>query len=181
MSQRLKDIDYIGVILWVFRAAIILLVVVGIFNKVVRGYGTQYTASDWVDFVGSGLSQGSLYALIALGYTMVYGILFMINFAHGEFFMAGRHDFHGVGSHCPGFRRIYERPANPLYDHCHGRFNGHGNGHFSANRTHRLSSAAQGTAACAAYHGHWRLLLLAVLLSWLVRFCHHPFSRPRNI
>ncbi len=89
MSERLKDIDYIGVILWIFRAAIILLVVFGIFNKVIRGYGTDYTASDWVDFVGSGLSQGSLYALIALGYTMVYGILFMINFAHGEFFMAG--------------------------------------------------------------------------------------------
>jgi branched-chain amino acid transport system permease protein len=89
MSERLRDIDWIGVILWIFRAFIILLVVVGIFNKVIRGYGTQYTIDDWVDFIGSGLSQGSLYALIALGYTMVYGILFMINFAHGEFFMAG--------------------------------------------------------------------------------------------
>ena len=36
-----------------------------------------------------GLSTGSIYALIALGYTLVYGILFMINFAHGEVFMAG--------------------------------------------------------------------------------------------
>ena len=36
-----------------------------------------------------GLAQGSIYALIALGYTLVYGILFMINFAHGEVFMAG--------------------------------------------------------------------------------------------
>ncbi|MBN2469531.1 MAG: branched-chain amino acid ABC transporter permease [Anaerolineae bacterium] len=36
-----------------------------------------------------GLAQGSIYALIALGYTLVYGILFMINFAHGEIFMAG--------------------------------------------------------------------------------------------
>ena len=36
-----------------------------------------------------GLSSGSIYALIALGYTLVYGILFMINFAHGEVFMAG--------------------------------------------------------------------------------------------
>jgi branched-chain amino acid transport system permease protein len=89
MSQRLKDIDYIGLVLWIFRAFIILLVVVGIFNKIVRGYGVDYTIDDWVDFIGSGLSQGSLYALIALGYTMVYGILFMINFAHGEFFMAG--------------------------------------------------------------------------------------------
>jgi branched-chain amino acid transport system permease protein len=89
MAKRLQGIDYIGAILWIFRAFIIIIVVVGILNKVVRGYGTQYSATDWVDFIGSGLSQGSLYALIALGYTMVYGILFMINFAHGEFFMAG--------------------------------------------------------------------------------------------
>jgi branched-chain amino acid transport system permease protein len=36
-----------------------------------------------------GLAQGSIYALIALGYTLVYGILLMINFAHGEIFMSG--------------------------------------------------------------------------------------------
>ena len=36
-----------------------------------------------------GLALGSVYGLIALGYTMVYGILFMINFAHGEVFMLG--------------------------------------------------------------------------------------------
>lgn len=37
----------------------------------------------------NGLSLGSIYALIALGYTMVYGILKLINFAHGEVFMIG--------------------------------------------------------------------------------------------
>src|SRR5258708_13656542 len=37
----------------------------------------------------NGLTLGSLYALIALGYTMVYGVLLMINFAHSEIFMAG--------------------------------------------------------------------------------------------
>jgi branched-chain amino acid transport system permease protein len=36
-----------------------------------------------------GLALGTVYGLIALGYTMVYGILFMINFAHGEIFMIG--------------------------------------------------------------------------------------------
>ena len=35
------------------------------------------------------LQLGSIYALIALGYTMVYGVLTMINFAHGDVFMAG--------------------------------------------------------------------------------------------
>lgn len=37
--------------------------------------------------IANGLSLGSLYALIAIGYTMVYGILRLINFAHGEIFM----------------------------------------------------------------------------------------------
>lgn len=37
----------------------------------------------------NGLIKGSLYAMIALGYTMVYGILGIINFAHGEVFMIG--------------------------------------------------------------------------------------------
>ena len=36
-----------------------------------------------------GLALGTVYGLIALGYTLVYGILFMINFAHGEIFMIG--------------------------------------------------------------------------------------------
>ena len=38
----------------------------------------------------NGLSLGSLYGLIAIGYTMVYGIVQLINFAHGEIFMIGR-------------------------------------------------------------------------------------------
>src|SRR5437868_157416 len=37
----------------------------------------------------NGLSKGSIYALIALGYTMVYGIIELINFAHGDVFMLG--------------------------------------------------------------------------------------------
>ena len=46
----------------------------------------------YASFVGaffSSLQLGSLYALIALGYTMVYGIIRLINFAHGEVFMVG--------------------------------------------------------------------------------------------
>ncbi|MFN0148588.1 MAG: branched-chain amino acid ABC transporter permease, partial [Dehalococcoidia bacterium] len=50
----------------------------------------------WVDQVANGLTTGSLYALIALGYTMVYGVLQMINFAHGEVFMLG--SFAGYGT-----------------------------------------------------------------------------------
>src|SRR5574341_105216 len=45
--------------------------------------------SFWFEQTRNGLTTGSLYALIALGYTMVYGVLRMINFAHGEVFMIG--------------------------------------------------------------------------------------------
>lgn len=37
----------------------------------------------------NGISLGSIYALIALGYTMIYGILKLINFAHGDIYMLG--------------------------------------------------------------------------------------------
>jgi len=42
----------------------------------------------WEYFFG-GLTRGAIYALIALGYTMVYGIIELINFAHGEIYMIG--------------------------------------------------------------------------------------------
>ncbi len=43
----------------------------------------------WGLQIGNGLTLGGVYALIALGYTLVYGILFMINFAHGDVMMVG--------------------------------------------------------------------------------------------
>jgi branched-chain amino acid transport system permease protein len=44
---------------------------------------------DFLQHTVNGLSLGAMYALIALGYTMVYGVLKFINFAHGEIFMLG--------------------------------------------------------------------------------------------
>jgi branched-chain amino acid transport system permease protein len=44
---------------------------------------------EFIQHIVNGLSLGSIYALIALGYTMVFGILQLINFAHGEVFMLG--------------------------------------------------------------------------------------------
>ena len=49
----------------------------------------RYSGDFWIDQIVNGLGQGAILALIALGYTLVYGILRMINFAHGEVFMAG--------------------------------------------------------------------------------------------
>jgi branched-chain amino acid transport system permease protein len=54
------------------------------------------SAEFWSDQVVNGLTTGSIYALIALGYTMVYGVLQLINFAHGEVFMVGA--FAGYGT-----------------------------------------------------------------------------------
>jgi branched-chain amino acid transport system permease protein len=48
-----------------------------------------YGPDTWVRFAIAGLVLGSVYALIAIGYTLVYGILFMINFAHGDIMMIG--------------------------------------------------------------------------------------------
>ena len=47
----------------------------------------RYGREEWFSFVAFGLTIGAIYALIALGYTMVYGILRMVNFAHGDVFM----------------------------------------------------------------------------------------------
>ena len=45
--------------------------------------------NDVLQQLVNGLTLGSLYALIAVGYTVVYGIVQLINFAHGEVFMIG--------------------------------------------------------------------------------------------
>ncbi len=45
-----------------------------------------------------GLSKGAIYALVALGYTLVYGVLKLINFAHSEVFMVGTFAVVGVWS-----------------------------------------------------------------------------------
>jgi branched-chain amino acid transport system permease protein len=78
----------------------IILVVLGVAIVVLVGLGAWktlalpaaeggYSSAAWRDFVVEGVSQGGIFAMIALGYSLVYGILRMINFAHGEVFMAG--------------------------------------------------------------------------------------------
>jgi branched-chain amino acid transport system permease protein len=49
----------------------------------------SYGPETWARFLLAGLVLGSVYALIAIGYTLVYGILRMINFAHGDIMMIG--------------------------------------------------------------------------------------------
>ena len=45
--------------------------------------------TKWLPYVLAGISVGGQYALIAIGYTMVYGIAKMLNFAHGDVIMIG--------------------------------------------------------------------------------------------
>src|SRR5215210_6505420 len=63
-------------LLWIVLGGALLALFVG---------SPQRTANNVVD----GLSIGLVWALIALGYTLVYGIIELINFAHGEVFMIG--------------------------------------------------------------------------------------------
>lgn len=57
----------------------------------------------FIDLLLSGITVGSLYALIAIGYTMVYGILRLINFAHGDIFMMA------------GFFMVYISSSMPMW------------------------------------------------------------------
>ena len=54
-------------------------------NSLTSGGGTY----QLLNHVINGISLGSVYAIIALGYTMVYGIAKMLNFAHGDVIMVG--------------------------------------------------------------------------------------------
>ena len=84
--QWWRRVSIVDLYLWFFRLAVLVVVVWGTVGTLRAG---QYSGEVWLDFVIFGFSQGAIYALIALGYTMVYGILRMINFAHGEIFMSG--------------------------------------------------------------------------------------------
>ena len=86
MVKRFQKIDITGVYLWLLRAGIITIITWGTISTLISN---PYSSRDWINFFVIGITQGSMYALIAIGYTLVYGVLFMINFAHGEFFMSG--------------------------------------------------------------------------------------------
>jgi len=78
-----------------WRRFLPLLVILGIVALVVwrmlylGSVGERFNAGFFLRALIDSVKLGSLYALIALGYTMVYGIIRLINFAHGEVFMVG--------------------------------------------------------------------------------------------
>ena len=86
MGRRGLNISPVDAFLWLVRIAALVVVVWGSYQSLTSG---RLAARQWRDLVVVGVAQGSVYALIALGYTMVYGVLRFINFAHGEVFMIG--------------------------------------------------------------------------------------------
>jgi branched-chain amino acid transport system permease protein len=75
---------------WSLGAGLLVFVVVGAYRTFTLGTAQGgLSAAAWRDLIVFGVAQGGVIALIALGYSLVYGILLMINFAHGEVFMAG--------------------------------------------------------------------------------------------
>ncbi|MBM4350821.1 MAG: branched-chain amino acid ABC transporter permease, partial [Deltaproteobacteria bacterium] len=86
LKRWIERITPTDVVMWFIGGAILLLIFWG---STATLTAKTYTVHHWFDFIIFGLAQGSIYALIAMGYTMVYGILRMINFAHSEVFMSG--------------------------------------------------------------------------------------------
>ncbi len=83
--RRTRRLNPIDAFLWLIRIVAVVVILVGLTNSLTSG---RLSAQQWRDLMVFGVSQGSVYALIALGYTLVYGVLKFINFAHGEVFMS---------------------------------------------------------------------------------------------
>ena len=81
----------------------------------------MYTWDFFVQELVNGLTLGSVYALIALGYSMVYGILKLLNFAHGEVYMIGAFIGYGVLTVSGGAERIRSFPIGCCSSSCSSR------------------------------------------------------------
>jgi branched-chain amino acid transport system permease protein len=87
---RFERLPWRRIVVVVLGLAIAILVGIGASRTLsLSGAEGGYSADTWLDLTVEGVAQGAIYAMIALGYSLVYGILRMINFAHGEVFMAG--------------------------------------------------------------------------------------------
>ena len=81
-----QRVTFTDIVVW----AIGLVLAAGVvYGTIVTLRAQIYSGTTWISLAITGLALGGVYALIALGYTLVYGILKMINFAHGEVFMSG--------------------------------------------------------------------------------------------
>jgi len=93
--SSLSRFTFVDVVLWALRIGVIVIVIGGTIGTLVKA---RYGAAQWFDFFVFGVTIGSVYALVALGYTMVYGVLRLINFAHGDIMMTGAFSGYFVAS-----------------------------------------------------------------------------------
>ncbi len=80
------------IVQWIVKTkilGILFFVVIGAFVVYEIGHAAASNPTLFLQQVVNGLQLGFVYALIALGYTMIYGIVRLINFAHGDVFMVG--------------------------------------------------------------------------------------------
>ena len=85
-----QKVTVTDIVVWGIGIFIGIMLLVGFYRAIfVPPYNLKYSYYTWVDLIVKGLALGGVYALIAMGYTLVYGILRMINFAHSEVFMSG--------------------------------------------------------------------------------------------
>lgn len=96
LAAWFRRTTWVDGVLWVLRIFVILLVGAGVWLSLSH---TPYGTEQWISFALFGLTIGSIYALVSLGYTMVYGVLRMINFAHGDVFMAGSFGAYILATH----------------------------------------------------------------------------------
>ncbi|MGB7861559.1 MAG: branched-chain amino acid ABC transporter permease [Acidimicrobiia bacterium] len=88
-SRRFR-FNWVDGFLWFIRVAAIVAIVVGLTGSIQNFMaGEGPSVAQWRDLFIASITTGAMYGLIALGYSMVYGVLGFINFAHGEVFMAG--------------------------------------------------------------------------------------------
>ena len=98
------------------------------------------TLTEFLQHLANGVSLGSLYALIAIGYTMVYGIIRLVNFAHGDLLMVATYvAFYGM--------ILFSLPWPLAF--------------LLAVAVTTLPTPEGRTADHRAYFGHWRLFLAA--------------------
>ncbi|MEN8041379.1 MAG: branched-chain amino acid ABC transporter permease [Actinomycetota bacterium] len=89
-SARTFRFSWTDSFLWAIRVFSVFVIVWGFVGTIALGFeGNGLTLAAWQQLFVAGIAQGSMYGLIALGYSMVYGVLGFINFAHGEVFMVG--------------------------------------------------------------------------------------------
>ena len=170
MSARLsslKRITFVDIVLWGMRILIVFIVVGGTYGTLTEG---RYTGEQWFDNVMFGLTIGGIYALIALGYTMVYGILRLINFAHGDITMTGAFTAYFLATSLArsGYLKC---PSDPVHDHDHGGRNGGLYRDCPGSGAYLLPAVSPCSDACTAYLRYWRFVFSTTLIPryvWLI-------------